>query len=204
MTWEVSSIFSWDSIELFLLLCPPLLPSQCYIPLWILALNILFFHSRLSLAISLLFYFTVIFKSSPSWNWCSLFLVRSIVAVAACFDIVGFCIHSSWPDRLSPTDSVHFKADSHVACRAHAVPLPCRAAKGLKCVFPIGFGRCGPVWFTLPCRDNAMLWPCRGLEKNGMVRTWHGNGMASVNQTRPHCVNQMGKTRYKPLRPIYT
>jgi hypothetical protein len=35
---------------------------------------------------------------------------------------------------------------------------------------------------------------CRGLEKNGMVRVWHGRGMASVNQTRPHCVNQMAKT----------
>jgi hypothetical protein len=33
------------------------------------------------------------------------------------------------------TDTV--KADSHIACRAHAVPLPCRAAKGLKCIFPI-------------------------------------------------------------------
>ena len=29
------------------------------------------------------------------------------------------------------------KADLHIACRAHAVPLPCRAAKGLECVFPI-------------------------------------------------------------------
>ena len=29
------------------------------------------------------------------------------------------------------------KVDSHIACRAHAVPLPCRAAKGLECVFPI-------------------------------------------------------------------
>ena len=29
------------------------------------------------------------------------------------------------------------KADSHIACRAHAVPLPCRAAKGLGCAFPI-------------------------------------------------------------------
>ena len=26
-----------------------------------------------------------------------------------------------------------------------------------------------------------------------------GHGMASVNQTRPHCVNQMGKTHSKPL-----
>jgi hypothetical protein len=40
---------------------------------------------------------------------------------------------------------------------------------------------------------------CRGLEKNGMVRAWHGHGVASVNQTRPHCVNQMEKTHSKPL-----
>jgi hypothetical protein len=32
---------------------------------------------------------------------------------------------------------------------------------------------------------------CRGLEKDGMVRAWHGRGMASVNQ--------MGKTHSKPL-----
>jgi hypothetical protein len=38
---------------------------------------------------------------------------------------------------------------------------------------------------------------CHGLEKNGMIRA--GHGMASVNQTRPHCVNQMGKTHSKPL-----
>ena len=30
-----------------------------------------------------------------------------------------------------------FKAGSHIACRAHAVSLPCYAAKGLECVFPI-------------------------------------------------------------------
>jgi len=40
--------------------------------------------------------------------------------------------------------------------------------------------------------STAML--CRGLEKNGMVRAWHGHAMASVNQTLPHCVNKMGKT----------
>jgi hypothetical protein len=63
-----------------------------------------------------------------------------------------------------------------------------------------------------PCSDHAVLLKataqhgrlstamlCRGLEKNGMVRAWHGRGMASVNQTRPHCVNQMGKTDTKSL-----
>ena len=28
---------------------------------------------------------------------------------------------------------------------------------------------------------------------------WSEHGMASVNQTRPHCVNQMPKTHSKPL-----
>ena len=32
-----------------------------------------------------------------------------------------------------------------------------------------------------------------------MVEARNGRGMASVNQTRPHCVNQMGKTHSKPL-----
>jgi hypothetical protein len=32
-----------------------------------------------------------------------------------------------------------------------------------------------------------------------MVRAGHGRGMASVNHTRPQCVNQMGKTHSKPL-----
>ena len=38
--------------------------------------------------------------------------------------------------RLAATQT-SLKADSHTACRAHAVPLPCRATKGLECVFPI-------------------------------------------------------------------
>jgi hypothetical protein len=52
-----------------------------------------------------------------------------------------------------------------------------------------------------PKGSTAVL--CRGLEKNGKVRAlaWarHGHGMASVNQTRPHCVKQTGKTNCKPL-----
>jgi len=31
-----------------------------------------------------------------------------------------------------------------------------------------------------------------------MVRAWHERGKASVNQTRPHFVNQMGKTHSNP------
>ena len=64
----------------------------------------------------------------------------------------------------------------------------------------------------MPCADHAVLLKatahhgrretavlCCGLEKNGMVGAWHGHGVASVNQTRLHCVNQMGKAHYKPL-----
>jgi hypothetical protein len=32
-----------------------------------------------------------------------------------------------------------------------------------------------------------------------MVRAWHRRGIANVNQTRPHCVNEMGKTHSKTL-----
>ena len=32
---------------------------------------------------------------------------------------------------------------------------------------------------------------CRGLEKSDNFRARHGHGMASVNETRPHCANQM-------------
>ena len=99
-------------------------------------------------------------------------------------------------------------------CRAHAVPPPCRAAKGLECVFSIWFTQCGRVWFTLvmPWPDHAVLLNataphgrgdtavlCCGLEKNGVVGALHVHVIASVYQTWPHCVNQMGKTHSKPL-----
>jgi hypothetical protein len=51
-----------------------------------------------------------------------------------------------------------------------------------------------------PCRAHAAL--CRGLSKRHgrcMARAWHGRGTACVNQTRPHCVNQMEKTQSKAL-----
>jgi hypothetical protein len=60
-------------------------------------------------------------------------------------------------------------ANSHMTWHAHAAPMP-RCAVALRSRF-----------------------------KNGMVVAWHGRGMACVKQTRPHCVNQMGKTQSKPL-----
>jgi hypothetical protein len=60
------------------------------------------------------------------------------------------------------------RVDSHAIpfpCRFRAVPLPCRSAKSLECVFPIWFTQCGRVWFThtipFPCHSPAMPWMCR-------------------------------------------
>jgi hypothetical protein len=35
--------------------------------------------------------------------------------------------------------------------------------------------------------------------QNGMVMAWHERSMACVNQIQLHCVNQMGKTKFKSL-----
>jgi len=57
--------------------------------------------------------------------------------------------------------TLHLKADSHITCRAHALPLPCRTVKGLEYVFPFWFTQCGRVWFTLamPCPCHAPTMP---------------------------------------------
>ena len=71
----------------------------------------------------------------------------------------------------------------------HAMPMPCSDYAVLLKV-TAQHGR----------RERAVL--CCRLEKNDMVGAWYGmawHGMASVNQIRPHCVNQMGKTHTKPL-----
>ena len=61
-----------------------------------------------------------------------------------------------WQSTVANTGAT-LKADSHIACRAHAVPLPCRAAKGLEFVFPIWFTQCGRVWFMpRPCPAPIM------------------------------------------------
>ena len=95
--------------------------------------------------------------------------------------------------------NVSYPFDLHSAAVSDS-HLPCRAANGLECVFSIWFTKCGRVWFTLAmpffsrpqhgCREMGMLWPWEER---------HGLSMASVNQTRLHCVNQIGKTYSKPL-----
>jgi hypothetical protein len=59
-------------------------------------------------------------------------------------------------------------------------------------------------WLMLIHACHAMAMPrcalaLRGRFQKGMIMAWHGPSKACVNQTRPHCVNQMGKTQFKPL-----
>ena len=67
------------------------------------------------------------------------------------------------------------KADSRIICRAHTFPLPCRAAKGLECVFPIRLTQCGRVCFTL-----AVPRLCHALTMQFFSRPRHGQSMAWV------------------------
>jgi len=73
-------------------------------------------------------------------------------------------------------------SDSHLPCHASTMPF---------------FSR--PQHSTAVERRPYCVVALRrtGWSKHGMGMAWHG--MASVNQKRPHCVNQMGKTHSKPL-----
>jgi hypothetical protein len=53
------------------------------------------------------------------------------------------------------------------------------------------------VPMLFPCRHPAVA--LRSRFQKGIFVAWQGNGMVCVNPTRPHCVNQMGKTQSKPL-----
>jgi len=124
---------------------------------------------------------------------------------------IALSVTGTSPDRaqnsvLRCTDvNWTLKADSYIACRA---------AKGLECVFPLRFTQRGRVWFTLatprPCHSLTMPFFSRPQHNTALSRraccagalrrtAWLEHGMASVNQTRPHCVHQMGNTHSKPL-----
>jgi len=68
----------------------------------------------------------------------------------------------------------------------------------------------GEFTHTISCRRRAPTILCCDLEKSlleqhgrSMAGARHGHGMVFVNQTRPHSVNQMGKTRSKPMATRY-
>jgi len=58
----------------------------------------------------------------------------------------------------------------------------------------------------MPVLSDIPVVLCLGLEKSLSERhgrstagARHEHGMVCVNQTRPHCLNEMGKTQSKPL-----
>ena len=93
----------------------------------------------------------------------------------------GTCQHASHSERHVACDKKWTEApypfhgsttlSVPVSCRAHAAPLQCCAVA------------------------------LRSRFQNGMVRARQGfgMGMACVNKTRPHSVNQVGRTQSKPL-----
>ena len=107
-------------------------------------------------------------KSQYFWNCKYQSLDQWLVWAFITHRFWNFVIQGNWQSAGT------LKADSHIACRAHAVYLPCLAAKCLECVCPIWFTHYGRVWFTLtlpcPCRAHAMLWPCRSSQGQGTER----------------------------------
>ena len=76
------------------------------------------------------------------------------------------------------------KANSHIACHAHAVPLPCRAAKGLDCVFshlictvrPCMIHTCHAMSMPRPCRaPTVQFWKrlLKATAQHSMGTPWH-------------------------------
>ena len=75
-------------------------------------------------------------------HFCSLHVSGSHVPIISSKPAHQMVIYTEW--HITDVVLIQLKVDSHMACRAHAVPLPCRVANGLECVFPI--------WFTVrPC-----------------------------------------------------
>ena len=109
-----------------------------------------------------------------------------------------------------------FKADSHIACRVHAapIPFPCHATplSVYNVSFPFYLNSVAVSDSHLSCNAHAMLRPCRSSQGHVTAQhsravlwstAWSEHGMASVNQTRPHCLNPMGKTHSKLLATRY-
>jgi hypothetical protein len=105
------------------------------------------------------------------------------------------CFVSNWPPAseigmLLVTNFLELRVVAGIsrtlAGRQHAV-----------CARPMLIHTYHAVSMPSSCRDPAMAFRVR-FQKDIFV-AWQGNGMVCVNQTRSHCVNQMGKTRSKAL-----
>jgi hypothetical protein len=71
----------------------------------------------------------------------------------------------------------------------HAMPLP-RTRRAVPWPREVAFRK------TWSWHGTGAAWARHGRGM-GAARARHGRGMECVNQTRPHCVNQIGKTQSK-------
>jgi hypothetical protein len=81
-------------------------------------------------------------------------------------------------------------------CHCPAILRQCRTRAGLPRAVsgrPMLIHIYHAVLMPFPCREPAVA--LRGRFQNGIFMAWQGNGMVCVNQTRPQCVHQMGKTQ---------
>ena len=81
------------------------------------------------------------------------------------------------------------------------MPFPCLAVpQRVKNVsFPFDLHSAAVSDSHSPCHARAMPMPCSDHTVALKRTAWSEHGMASVNQTRPPFVNQIGKTYSKPL-----
>ena len=71
---------------------------------------------------------------------------------------------------LFSANAKHYEVQVGKGRFTHSMPRPCRAAKGLECVFPIWFTKCGRVWFTLVMPGTFHPRPCRSSQGHGTER----------------------------------
>ena len=92
-------------------------------------------------------------------------------------------IHNNTTSLFTPTVSAQLrhlqyactpiiiKADSHTACRAHAVPLTCRTAKAFRlCLSPLNLHSATMPDSDLLCHAHAMLRPRLSSQGHGKTR----------------------------------
>ena len=85
----------------------------------------------------------------------------------------------------------------------HIMPRPCHspASDNKLPGTPRGSRKQPTAGRSLTFSSQAVRMPsaCRDPAVKGIFVAWQGNDMVCVNQTRPPCVNQMGKSQSKPL-----
>ena len=106
---------------------------------------------------------------------CVCVCARARVCMCLCLDGWMDGSHYTQPLIQNTLTTPTLKADSHIACQAHAAPmlLPCHAVPlRVYNVFPIWFTQCGRVWFTL-----AMPCPCHALTMPFLSRPRHSTAV---------------------------